>query len=753
MNVTSTLTSVTLYREGAVCIRRATVQPTPEGDPAELRLVGLPLSIAPGSLRARVVKGPAELRVLDVRPAFDVQLAEELDAPAEAKALEAARAETSRLGTLVARIDNEIAELESLQPQFLEQKKGAPPREAPVSTMIGLCDFVDARLEQRQARRRTLWRELEESNEQVRLRERRLAESSSARRTERARLSRCAVVSLFSATREPLELSLEYQVAGARWVPNYQLRLDRGFSGGAFKMCASIAQASGEDWTGVQLSLSTASLSRRTDVPELKALKIGRTQPEPPRPGWRAPPPGLDALFERYDEAMRCAPASGGGLPAAGLARVGATPAHKDQAGRSGPTTQSLEKAGLPRDDAGEVRLEKAKKQAPKRGVARGPQGNRPPPAPAQATSGPAPAPVMAAPPMAKSAGFLAGVGAAVNRAVLARDRRGDDLEDEAAAAEAADAPSEPVTGRFAALSAGGDLEIAVETERLDYQRLVLRGAQESSRGRLQAASPRELMFAASIDVQVDVVMRLVSAAAQRAASVLGLSLPSSCRPVSSFGFFDYRYDCAGRVDVPSTGSWVTVPVMDCSVSLTPEYLCVPSVEPKVYRTLLIKNTTRHGLLAGPVDVWAGDEFLLTTELPAIPPGADTQRIGLGVEEAIKVARKTQFKESSGGLLGGSTVLGHEIEIEVNNRLGTPAKIEVRERVPFPDPSEKDVKFEETQVSPPWEKIDEPLDGEVVHGLRRWKLSAPAGQKLTLVAQFNVRIPADKMLVGGNRRV
>ncbi len=741
MNVPSTLSSVTLYREGAVCVRRATVQPSAEGTPAELRLVGLPLSIAPGSLRARVVKGPAELRVLDVRPTFDVQLAEEIDAPAEAKALEAAREEASRLSALVDGIDREIAELESLRPQFLEQKKGAPPREAKVGALISLCDFVGERLEQRHSRRRALWRELEEANEQVRLHERRLAESSSARRTERARLSRCAIVSLSSATHEPLELSLEYQVAGARWVPNYQLRLDRGFAGGALGMRASIAQASGEDWAGVQLALSTASLSRRTDVPELKALKIGRTQPEPPRPGWRAPPPGLDALFERYDEAMGSAPARGGALPAAERACFGASPAGTEQG--EAALGSRLEKA-----------RKRAKKRAPGGGTASGPAGHPLSPAPLPALeSMPAASPKMVAAPMARSAGSSAGVTAAVSRAALTRDRRGDDLEVEAMPAEAAAAPMEPVTGRFAAPSAGGDLEISVETERLDYQRLAMRGPQEPARGRLQAASSRELMFAASIEVQIDVVMRLASTAEKRAAQVLGLPLPSSCQPVASLAFFDYRYDCAARVDVPSTGSWVTVPVMECAVSLTPEYLCVPSVEPKVYRTLVIENTSRHALLAGPVDVWAGDAFLLTTELPAIPPGADTQRLGLGVEEAVKVARKTQFKETSGGLLGGSTVLGHEIEIEVNNRLATPAKIEVRERVPFPEPSEKDVKLEEAQVSPAWEKIETPLDGEVVHGLRRWKLCVPAGQKLTLLAQFNVRIPADKMLVGGNRRV
>jgi len=234
---------------------------------------------------------------------------------------------------------------------------------------------------------------------------------------------------------------------------------------------------------------------------------------------------------------------------------------------------------------------------------------------------------------------------------------------------------------------------------------------------------------------------------------VQSLSLPAQCNPVTSVRSFDYRYDCGARLDVPSTGKWVLVPVMACAVGLTPEYVCVPSVEPKVYRTLTIANRSTHALLPGPVDVTAGDEFLMTTTLPAIGPGAEqSHRLGLGVEEAIKVARKTQYKETTGGFLGGSTVLPHDVEIEINNRLGAPALIEVRERVPTVDASEKDLKVEEVQSVPPWEKVEGPIDGEIVRGARRWRVTVPPGQTQKLTAQFAIRMPADRMLVGGNRR-
>lgn len=274
-----------------------------------------------------------------------------------------------------------------------------------------------------------------------------------------------------------------------------------------------------------------------------------------------------------------------------------------------------------------------------------------------------------------------------------------------------------------------------------------------ASRGKLVGASEWDFAFGAGVWAQVDVVMAIVGSAQRAANQVQALPLPASCNPVTAVQSFDYRYDCAARLDVPSTGQWVLVPVMSCAVALTPEYVCVPSVDQKAYRTLTIANRSTHALLPGPVDVTAGDEFLMTTSLPAIGPGAEqSHRLGLGVEEAIKVARKTQFKETVGGFLGGSTVLPHEVDIEVNNRLNAPAFIEVRERVPTADSNEKDLKVEETGSTPPWEKIEGPVDGVIVKGARRWRVTVPAGGSIKLSAQFAIRMPADKMLVGGNRR-
>lgn len=711
MNVTSRLDSVTVYARGAVCTRLATVA---AAGVRQVRVTGLPLSLQPGSLRARVVGDSA--RVLDVRPGYDVELQAEADVPAEQKALEAAAREVARLEAEAARVEREIAELSKLEPVFPAAKAGEPPRAAPVEALLKAAEFVSAELTRRFEQRRTLSRQLEDARNEHELRARRISEASTAARTQRAKLSRVAVISLADGAAE-LELAVEYFVPGARWAPSYALRLDEGMGAGALAMRAAVAQDSGEDWSQVKLSLSTAALDRRTALPELKSLRIGRAQPAPGRSGWRAPPPGLDELFAGFDEVW------GSRRPPPPLSAA-AGPAGAASAGPK-------KKKGKPQDTGEVMRLSSASVgAAPPPPPQRAPMPMAPPSA--------APMPVMSRARMAapKSRGGLLNAFGGGGGGDF--DGAGEELAmlDEAPAL--ADAPAEPPAPP----------QVELGDELLDYGSLYMPGPAEG-RGRLQRRPDQGAALLAAMHVEISAVMVAVEVSGQRAASVEALPLPPRAHAPSG-GSFDHRYDCAARVDVPSTGRWTLVPVADADVGLVAEYACVPSVEPQVYRTLKLHNRSKHALLRGPVDVTLGDEFLLTAELPLIAPGAQDARLGLGVEEGIKVARKTHFKETTGGLLGGSTVLPHDVEIELSNRLGFPARVEVRERVPVSQ--DDDVKVEEAKVEPAWEKDEGLRDGVSVRGARAWRVTVPAGQQLKLSAQYVVRIPSDKMVVGGNRR-
>jgi uncharacterized protein (TIGR02231 family) len=79
-----------------------------------------------------------------------------------------------------------------------------------------------------------------------------------------------------------------YTVGGARWRPLYDARLDSGARDRTASLelvrRAEILQASGEDWSGVALSVSTVRTARGGNVPELQPLIVGYAVPMPASP-------------------------------------------------------------------------------------------------------------------------------------------------------------------------------------------------------------------------------------------------------------------------------------------------------------------------------------------------------------------------------------------------------------------------------------------------------------------------------------
>ncbi|MDH6579366.1 hypothetical protein P3T29_005052 [Kitasatospora sp. MAP5-34] len=158
----------------------------------------------------------------------------------------------------------------------------------------------------------------------------------------------------------------------------------------------------------------------------------------------------------------------------------------------------------------------------------------------------------------------------------------------------------------------------------------------------------------------------------------------------------------------------------------------------------MLTNATDRALLAGPVEVGVDGQFLLTAALPTLAPGG-TRRVGLGVAEGIRVARRTELRESTAGMLNSTTVLDHRVHVELANRLGRPVTVEVRERVPVS--SDTDIRIEER---PGWQEA-EPSD-DLPPSTRRWRVELPAHGAVELDGGYEIRIPAGKTLHGGNRR-
>ncbi|MFF4099078.1 DUF4139 domain-containing protein [Streptomyces sp. NPDC001903] len=701
----STLDSVVVYAQGAVCRRLAR-----GGMPADarLRVTGLPRSLDPGSLRARVLNAPG-VRVTEAR----VEVGSE---PLGAGVPDALAREVARLReeSAAARGRRErqlglIEEVKGLRPVPPERRRGDAHRRTPVDAWLELAEFVDARLTRLHAR----LVELEEAQRRVEhelsIAADRLARASTAAPSAHVETTVCAVLALdrTADAEEPeseLELELEYAVPGAVWVPAYRLAHRQGEGAGRLLLRASVAQRTGEDWTGVRIALATADLRRRTDLPKLRSLRLGRRQPPPAPSGWREPPAGLADLFAGYEGAgPRPAPAfvpTAGARPAAG---AGSAP------------------APVPQPPPPPVPVPVPVSAPPPQGYG-APLGALPVPGGADGVSPqgfgaavPAPAPPAARSRAAARPGSAGGAFAVPAPAPMAPAAPGGALP-----------PPPPPAPVGPPRPSGAEL---------DYAALVLRGPDEQGgrRGRLFPDAPSDPVAAEH---------------RRRAEAVAALPLPGhAVRPRESAGSFDHRFDAAARADIPSDGTWHTVTVGAIPVGLRTEYLCVPSVEPTVYATLVLSNATDQALLAGPVEVTVDDGFLMTAALPTLAPGG-VRRVGLGPAEGIGVTRRTNLHESTAGLRGNTTVLDHRVRVELANRLAGPVTVEVRERVPVT--TEPDVRIEERAD---WTAPEAGADPEHhAPGTRIWRVDLPAGATTALDGGYEIRIPAGKGLVGGNRR-
>ncbi|GHH80295.1 hypothetical protein GCM10018781_60200 [Kitasatospora indigofera] len=707
----SVLDSVVVYAVGAVCRRRAR-GPVPAG--RRVRLTGLPQVLDGRSLRASVVGGAPGWSVIEARLEPRAELRERSELPELRRRLDEARERESavreRHGLVRARID-ETAALRAVPPP---RRREEPHRRTPADAWLELADFVDERLTGLHARAEELVEELRLAEHETEVLTDLVDRSSTAGPSRPVETGATVLLTLSGPPAAPggtgagpaadgpgpeLEIELEYGVPGARWVPAYRLDYRQGAGSGSLLLRASVVQRTGEDWAGVRLALSSADLERRTELPRLRSLRIGRSQPAPPPTGWREPPSGLSELFAGYDAAGP-RPAGERPVPVAAARPVASRP-------RGG----SLEAGGPPVPPPAPFAPALAPSAAP-------------PPAPG-GYGAPPPPPVGYGAPQA-AAGFG---GAAPAPQPAARARRGGTRSADIALA----APGGPPPG---APQAGGPAgPPAPDRALLDYPALRLSGPEQGSghRGELRPATDGP-------------AGRPDPAARGRAERVAALPLPRhAVPPRRSAGSFDHRFDAAAPADIPSDGTWHTVTVGEVEVGLRPEYICVPSVEERVYGTLVITNDSAQALLAGPVEVTVDGDHLLTAGLPSLARGG-TRRLGLGVTESIEVARRTELRESTAGMLNSSTVLDHRVHVELANRLGHPVTVEVRERVPVP--SEADIRIEERAG---WQAPQDAAD-DLPASSRLWRVEVPAGGRAELDGGYEIRIPAGKAIVGGNRR-
>ena len=758
MNVpvlSSRIDSVTVYRQGALVCRTALLlaaQPVP----VQVKIMGLPLSLEDGSVRVRIEGDAGELPVAtDIRVALDLAAADEGLPPPDDEELKAARRSVRELADRRAHLEAQRQRIERLQ--IFERpanKRGQAPQASPVGARLALIDFQHRKIAAIDEQLGALHSEERQAKQQRDHLEARFKAASKARQAKPHELRKAALISLRARDipTVPVRVVLEYMVPGARWAPAYAISLTKDMSQATVSVRAVVAQDTGEDWSRVRLTLATADAQRWVELPELQALRIGRRQPPVARRGWRAPPAGAGELYADYDRFLA---GSRGAPPAPSQATPPPAPQpmvkdlasgfidDDDEASDGAEQSNMVTRAGSVRGDVRQLMQEE--------------MARRSAPAPKGAPMRPS------APPPAAAPSFGAPPGAPMVMPVAAAQSRSRSVVGGALGA-AGGALAGAVGSLFGAGEGGGggpqggvgglleEPEHEAAPEQLAYGDLRMPAAGAARRGLLTVAQRREryleMLWVREVTKEIDVVA-LIDGAVGKAQSAGVRGLPPRHKLATSWFGFDYVYAAESTVDIPSDGDFHGVPLLGRAAPVELGYVVVPRESTDVFRFIKLKNPLDAPLLPGPADIYVGGDYLLSADLAVAPPRGAV-KIGLGVEQAIKVSRNTQYKEEAAGLMGGSLSLRHELVVEVANRRDQPVEVEVQERIPTLRDKEDEIQLDIGVVEPPWTPF-EPEQYELKGGYR-WKVQVPPGQQKRLAATYVVRISAKKELVGGNRR-
>lgn len=740
----STIVRVVVHARGALVTRRAVV---PEGLPsgrADLVVSEITPLAEPGSVRAALPGSPRQ--VVSLHATLVVPSTPAL-VGASVERVRTLEQQLARLHAEDARLSEQAEALRQLHPTpsfgTLARSAQAEDRFGDALTAAVLADEILAQIDARLGELAIERRRLEEERDAAALA---ATQSSSAERMGQGHPTRRIVVrTLGEGPVETLEVT--YVVPAARWWPLYSLRLAEGGRSATWHLEALVAQLSGEDWRGALLGLSTSDLIHDARLPELPSLRLGRAQPAARR-GYRPPPAGLEQMFAGYDRAL---PALSTPPPLVAPLSLGQASPRDDE-----PTMQWKGEASAELD----LRTLAATGVAPEpvREITRevfsdgaGADQNEEEPIPEGAYHQGIPAPASFGAPPAPPASMSPPMGAAQVTAAKLRSRGSvvaKSLRSSAPEAGGGGAPakdlrrSEPTptgTGRHA-LAKPAELPAGIEPADawLDFDTLTL--AQVSDRvhrGRLVREDNGEAAGARSqAQMAIEVVVP-----------------PAPVRdPQVTRGVFDHRYEAAGLVEVPSDGRTHRVSLGSAPAEPALLFRSVPREVAAVYREAELKNPFDAPLLAGPVDVYVDGSLLATTMIEQVDRGG-LVRVGLGVEERIRIARNARTSEDSAGLLGGSTVVEHEISIDLVSSLGREARVEVLERTPVTDEKGLHVELVATRATgEPPEPYDQVDRGAPVRGGLRWRVTLPPGGKTTLLLRYRLTLPSKNEIVGGNRR-
>jgi uncharacterized protein (TIGR02231 family) len=184
-----------------------------------------------------------------------------------------------------------------------------------------------------------------------------------------------------------------------------------------------------------------------------------------------------------------------------------------------------------------------------------------------------------------------------------------------------------------------------------------------------------------------------------------------------------------GRASSPSDGQPHRVPLSTFTAKAALEWLCVPSVSPRINLVARFANQAPHVLLAGPVDLVRNGGFTGRGRVDFAAPG-ETVALAFGSEDGARAVREVQSTTEEARLTGRRTTR-YAVSTWLVNASAAPLEVTVEERIPVSEVKDVEIRVIDKETSPrPASVSDE--------GIARFVAQVPANGRKELVFKWEL---------------
>jgi uncharacterized protein (TIGR02231 family) len=264
IDVKSKIDAVTVYPDAAAVTRVAEVE-APAGA-STLVFRNLPMNIDPASLRVTGAAG-TQLAIGAVEARVAPTEAKLPDTAIEAR-LKQLRAEREGWQVSIDALSAKLAMIGNYS-KIEPQKLGREDKTLDLGQWQSAFDMIGSAMARTGDELRSAKAKAKELDDEIAG-----LTSNRGRPAGKNSASRNVVVEIEAASAAPAKFTLSYRVAGAGWSAVYDARLDSQKPALEWVRRAAVSQRTGEDWTDVELAVSTVQTTGGTQAPEMETQKL-----------------------------------------------------------------------------------------------------------------------------------------------------------------------------------------------------------------------------------------------------------------------------------------------------------------------------------------------------------------------------------------------------------------------------------------------------------------------------------------------